>query len=160
MGMVESINFQFAQNMTFQNPVVKYHVNEIKFIANKDSFLSGLKTEAVSKFDNEVTQMVEQKRFEFLFLKQGSPLLRNVQELEKIIVFDSIGYSLWVYFLLDDGKRIFHITGQSDTFVTQRSYLTSELTDRKPSLDGEHLVIHALDGIVNLHQFRKVSERY
>lgn len=45
--------------------------------------MSGLKTEAVSKFDNEVTQMVEQKRFEFLFLKQGSPLLRNVQELEK-----------------------------------------------------------------------------
>lgn len=46
MSVVESINFQFAQNMTFQNPVVEDHINEIKFVTDKDSFLSGFETEA------------------------------------------------------------------------------------------------------------------
>ena len=68
MSVVESINFQFAQNMTFQNPVVEDHINEIKFVTDKDSFLSGFETETVSEFDNEVSQMVEQKCLEFLLL--------------------------------------------------------------------------------------------
>ena len=48
--------------------MVEDHINEIKFVTDKDSFLSGFETEAVSEFDNEVSQMVEQKCFEFLLL--------------------------------------------------------------------------------------------
>ena len=86
-------------------------------------------------------------------------MLRYVQELKEIIILNGIGYGLRVDFLLDGGKGVLHIAGQSDTFVTQCSYLPSKFTDRKPGLDGEHFVIHTFDWIVYLYQFRKVGER-
>lgn len=45
--------------MGFQNTVVKDHINEIELVTDKDTLLSGFKTETISKFDNKIPQMVK-----------------------------------------------------------------------------------------------------
>ena len=40
--------------MTFQNTVVKDHINEIKLVTDKDALLSGFEAKAIPKLNDEV----------------------------------------------------------------------------------------------------------
>ena len=52
--MVEWGNFNFQQNVSLENPVVKDHINEIKLVADKDALLSGFETKAISKLNDKI----------------------------------------------------------------------------------------------------------
>jgi hypothetical protein len=40
--------------MAFENPMVKYQINEVVFFTNQNSFLSGFKAKPISKFNNKL----------------------------------------------------------------------------------------------------------
>lgn len=57
--MAEAFDFEFNQDMAFQNSVVKDQIDEEVFVSDENAFLLSLETETVAEFQKEGLQFVD-----------------------------------------------------------------------------------------------------
>lgn len=126
------------KNVAFQNSMVKNHINKIMGIADQNALLSGLKTETMPKFQQELLNLVQQLVFQCGFahnlFRLQTKELKNIGIADIQLRFRHFGCGMRKF-----GKSCF-IFGQSGALTVKAVDLTLEFSHRPVASDALNFI--------------------
>ena len=154
--MAEAFELEFDQHVAFENAVIEHQVDKEMLVADQDAFLASFKAEAMTEFQQEVLQLVDELLLQMRFAHHLGRL--QTEELENVRIANVQRRVLFGRLIGQFGQFGF-IVGQTGAFEVQTADLPFQLADGPVASDRFQFVKGPLGFIFEVDDEFQVTVR-
>lgn len=156
VGVGEGLGLEVDEDVAFQPAVVEDQIDEVVGAADADLFLTGLEAEAVTQFEKEGLEVVDERALQ-IFFPQGLGR-RESEEFENVGIPDDVHGAQGLGGFMGKAGEFLLVRGKAGAFEEQGTDLAFQSPDSPCTADGFDLVEDSLQGVVEFHQFDEMGE--
>ena len=157
MFVPELIVLQFHNNIAMEQAVVKNQIRKVVFAVYYDAFLTSLKTETFTHFQQELLQMSYYRFFNIVLCNDIFCL--KAKKLESVGISQLKLQGLLLYITSEECHRFHLVFGKTDTDMQIGCYLPTKLTDTPRPSNTFRLIEKSYQRIFNGKEFPNMRKR-